>query len=125
MRPPELASALAALDALPPDRPGRVFREPWHAQAFALTVALHGQGRFSWPEWAAALARALDEQASTADAEDAYYAAWLRALERLAAEKGLIDATERERREAAWAEAARATPHGQPILLRSAHRGSA
>src|SRR3546814_3321053 len=32
-----------------------VFRAPWEAQAFAMAVALHQQGLFTWPEWAAAL----------------------------------------------------------------------
>ena len=32
-----------------------VFREPWEAQAFAMTVLLHQQGLFTWTEWAQAL----------------------------------------------------------------------
>ena len=37
----------------PSDAP--VFDEPWQAEAFAMTVALHERGLFSWAEWAAAL----------------------------------------------------------------------
>ncbi len=33
-----------------------MFHEPWEAQAFAVTLALHERGLFSWPAWAAALA---------------------------------------------------------------------
>ncbi len=32
-----------------------VFREPWEAQAFAMTVLLHERGLFTWGEWAQAL----------------------------------------------------------------------
>ena len=45
----------AALPRIPVDRDGPVFREPWEAQAFAMTVKLHESGLFSWPEWASAL----------------------------------------------------------------------
>ncbi len=41
--------------SIPRDADGPVFREPWEAQAFALDVALHERGLFTWPEWAAAL----------------------------------------------------------------------
>jgi nitrile hydratase accessory protein len=129
LRPPELDAALARHDALPPDRPGPVFREPWHAQAFAMTVALHERGRFTWGEWAEALSRALAGQAAGDDAEDAYYRAWLDALETLLAAKGLVGEAERAARQDAWDAAARATPHGQPITLAggltSARPGSA
>ena len=30
-------------------------REPWEAQAFAMALALHERGVFTWPEWAATL----------------------------------------------------------------------
>ena len=35
---------------------GPVFHEPWEAHAFAMTLALHERGLFTWNEWAAALA---------------------------------------------------------------------
>jgi hypothetical protein len=41
------------LSGLAGDEP--VFREPWEAQAFAMTVLLHQQGLFTWTEWAQAL----------------------------------------------------------------------
>lgn len=90
-----------------------VFREPWEAQAFALTVALHERGAFSWPEWSAALA----EEISRAGDADSYYQHWLRALERLVAERQLTDAGTLERYRHAWKHAAERTPHGTPIEL--------
>ena len=29
-----------------------VFEEPWHAQVFAITVALNEAGIFQWTDWA-------------------------------------------------------------------------
>jgi len=93
-----------------------VFREPWEAQAFALTVALHERGAFSWPEWSAALAEEI-ERAGDADGGEAYYHHWLRALERLVAQRQLTDAATLERYRHAWEHAAERTPHGTPIEL--------
>jgi nitrile hydratase accessory protein len=93
-----------------------VFREPWEAQAFALTVALHERGAFSWPEWSAALAEEI-ERAGETDSGEAYYHHWLRALERLVAQRQLTDAETLERYRHAWQHAAERTPHGTPIEL--------
>jgi nitrile hydratase accessory protein len=93
-----------------------VFREPWEAQAFALAVALHERGAFSWPEWSAVLGEEI-ERAGEADTGEAYYHHWLRALERLVAEQRLTDAETLERYRQAWERAAERTPHGTPIEL--------
>jgi hypothetical protein len=42
---------------------------------------------------------------------------WLAALEGLIVEKGAADRVALDARRAAWARAAEATPHGEPILL--------
>lgn len=101
----------------PPAEP--VFGEPWQAQAFAMTVALHEKGAFTWTEWASALAAAIEAEAADSQQPQgsAYYQCWLRALERLAAEKGLVDSAILSTRAEAWRRAAHATPHGSPILL--------
>ena len=88
----------------------RVFDEPWQATAFAMTVALHERGLFSWSEWAEALGEEVKRG-------DAYYGAWLRALENLLAAKGAAPTQEVDRFAAAWERAAHATPHGHPIVL--------
>ena len=54
--PAAARSATDAVPGIPHDGDGPVFREPWEAQAFAMTLALHERGLFKWPEWAAALA---------------------------------------------------------------------
>ncbi|MEZ5591433.1 MAG: nitrile hydratase accessory protein [Gammaproteobacteria bacterium] len=96
-----------------------VFAEPWQAQAFALTLKLHQQGCFSWSEWADCLAAEITaaQQQGDPDLGDTYYLHWLKALERLVTEKGLLSQAELLGRKQAWDEAARHTPHGQPIVL--------
>jgi nitrile hydratase accessory protein len=101
----------------PPSRGGEpVFAAPWQAQAFALVVSLHGQGLFTWPEWAEALGREIAAAGPHGTGEH-YYEHWLSALEKLLADRGVVPEDERRAREAAWEEAARATPHGRPIIL--------
>lgn len=97
-----------------------VFAEPWQAQAFAMTLALHERGLFRWTEWAAALARQISaaQAAGDADRGDTYYRHWLAALEALVAEKGAGSAAELARYRDAWEHAAERTPHGRPIELR-------
>ena len=44
------------LPGIPRGTEGPVFRAPWEARAFAMALALHKRGLFSWPEWTATLA---------------------------------------------------------------------
>jgi nitrile hydratase accessory protein len=93
-----------------------VFAAPWQAQVFALTVELHAQGAFSWPEWT----NALGAQLAAAGPEDdgsQYYEHWLSALERLVVAKQLAATAALGKRKLAWAAAYLRTPHGQPVSL--------
>ena len=101
---------------LPPGIDEPVFSEPWQAEAFALTVALHERGLFSWNEWADALSAEVKKPGAAADGSD-YYQHWLAALEKLLAAKGVAPTPEVDAVAAAWERAAHATPHGKPILL--------
>jgi nitrile hydratase accessory protein len=113
------SGTLAVLPRLPRDESGPVFAEPWQAQAFALAVRLSEQGRFTWKEWAAALADELEAAAARGEPDDGsrYYEHWLSALERLVADKGLIESSALARRKEDWADAYRNTPHGKPVEL--------
>jgi nitrile hydratase accessory protein len=104
---------------MPRDADGPVFGAPWQAQAFALTLSLHERGAFTWKEWAATLGEVIAEVRSRGDADtgERYYEHWLTALERIATRKGLVDDIRLLRRRDEWADAARNTPHGQPIVL--------
>ncbi|RWC94885.1 MAG: nitrile hydratase accessory protein [Mesorhizobium sp.] len=93
-----------------------VFAEPWQAEAFAMTVALHDKGLFSWSEWADALSAEVKRPDAAADGHD-YYEHWLAALESLLSAKGVAGRSDVDRLAAAWERAAHATPHGKPILL--------
>lgn len=112
----------AVLPGLPQRGGEPVFAEPWQAQAFAMTLALHQRGLFSWTEWADALGRqiAAARAAGDADLGDTYYQHWLAALEALVAEKGAGSAHELARYRHAWSHAAGRTPHGRPIELQPA-----
>ncbi|TAJ38026.1 MAG: nitrile hydratase accessory protein [Reyranella sp.] len=110
----------AAVPGLPCNVEGPVFREPWEAQAFAMALALHARGLFTWPEWAATLSSEIKraQEAGDPDTGETYYRHWLKALERLVAEKGIADEKTLARYYNAWDHAADRTPHGAPIELR-------
>ena len=117
-----MSSGALSMDALPGqphDAQGPVFLEPWEAQAFAMTLALHERGLFTWAEWAQALSEqiAAAQRGGDADLGDTYYRHWLAALERLVSQRGASTAQELERYRQAWDHAADRTPHGQPIEL--------
>lgn len=86
----------AALPPLPSDEDGPVFREPWEAQAFALVVALHEAGHFTWPEWVAVMSAEIRaaQAAGDPDLGRTYYRHWLAALERITVAKTLASDTE-------------------------------
>jgi nitrile hydratase accessory protein len=98
------------LSAPDPAAEAPAFEAPWQAQAFAMMLALHERGLFSWPEWTEALGAALKGQ-------DDYYAAWIEALEGLLTARGVAAPGQIEALSEAWSRAAEATPHGVPILL--------
>lgn len=107
------------LPGQPRDAEGPVFAEAWEAQAFAMALMLHQRGVFTWSEWAATLAGEIKaaQAAGDPDIGTTYYSHWLKALERLVVEKGVATADVLHQTAHAWEDAARATPHGQPIVL--------
>lgn len=114
-----MTGAPLSLPGLPRDAGGPVFREPWEAHAFAMALALHERGLFTWSEWAAALAEeiATAQRAGDPDQGDTYYRHWLATLERLVAAKGASSDEELARYRRAWDRAAARTPHGRPIEI--------
>jgi nitrile hydratase accessory protein len=110
----------------PRDGAAPVFREPWEAQAFAMVLALHERGLFTWNEWAATLAHEIKaaQAAGDPDSGETYYRHWLGALERLVTEKQIAGAEALARYRQAWRQAAQRTPHGAPIALADEDFGS-
>ena len=109
------------LKGLPVKDNSPVFREPWEAQAFSMTLALYERGLFTWNEWAQALsAQILAAQAQgDPDLGNTYYRHWLSAIEALVNVKGISSPEELGRYQQAWNHAADRVPHGQPIELRA------
>jgi nitrile hydratase accessory protein len=105
------------MPAIPRGEDGEpVFSAPWQAQAFAMAVEAHGKGLFTWKEWAEALGAALKE-GEAEPGNNGYYGGWLTALETLLQRKRIVSESEIRERHDAWDRVARATPHGEPIVL--------
>ena len=96
-----------------------VFRAPWHAQIFALTVHLNETGLFSWPDWAERFSSVLAAHGLDRDLDggEDYFNAWLEALEAMLTERDVAGAKELHDLKHAWEAAYLRTPHGQPVHL--------
>ncbi|KIC42334.1 nitrile hydratase [Ruegeria sp. ANG-R] len=99
--------------------PEPVFAEPWHAQVFAVTVALNEAGRFDWSDWAARFSSTLKRHGlkKELDGGDDYFKAWLETLEVLLTDQGEASCDDLQALRNAWEEAYLTTPHGQPVDL--------
>ena len=115
------ARATSALPDIPCDAEGPVFREPWEAQAFAMALALHERGVFTWAEWAETLGAQIKHAQAEGDPDtgETYYRHWLATLETLVAAKGVATSELLHRYRDAWDRASDRTPHGKPIELRA------
>jgi nitrile hydratase accessory protein len=111
--------ATQAVQSIPRNREGPVFREPWEAEAFAVALSLKERGLFTWTEWAATLGDEIKKAQAAGDPDtgETYYHHWLATLERIVAAKGLTDAGTLARTRDAWQRACERTPHGTPIVL--------
>ena len=105
-RPPDLAERRAVerlLAELPeagaiPRKEGELsFESPWQVRALGMAVELNQSGRFQWSDFQSRLVDAIREW-EVEPAEDrgewSYYRHWMRALERLAEEQGLVASEE-------------------------------
>ncbi len=120
MNPSEsTAAALTALHITPQEDGKPVFAEPWQAQVFAMALALHQRGLFTWQEWADRLGGEIKAAQARGDPDlgDTYYDHWLATLENILVERSVLTAVGLLARRDAWDRAARATPHGEPIVL--------
>jgi len=84
-----------------------------------MTLTLYEQGLFTWKEWAAELSKQIATAQSHGDPDlgDTYYHHWLAALEAMVVQKKIGDADKLSGLYHDWSEAAKATPHGEPITL--------
>ena len=89
--------------ALPRQNGELQFEEPWEARAFGLAVALNAQGTYQWKDFSEGLANEIGRAEAHAGGETHYYENWLKTLETLVIEQGLISAEELEARAEAQA----------------------
>ncbi len=105
---PAVERVVAALPEgdLVPRQEGEIsFSAPWELRAFAVAVAAHLDGRFEWSEFQRELVTAIEawEQTPPEERDEwSYYREWLRALERLALERGLVTQEDVEERTAEY-----------------------
>ena len=119
-RDPAFDAARRGVPDIPCDAEGPVFQEPWQAQAFAMALALHSRGVFTWGDWAKMLGEEIKKAQAAGDPDTGttYYHHWLATLERMVAAKGLTTPEALAHTCQAWDHAAQRTPHGTPIDLR-------
>lgn len=114
-----LSDDVTSMPRLPLDQDGGpVFSAPWEARVFAMTVQAHEAGVFEWQEWADRLGAELAKDGDGRNVSLSYYDHWLSAFEKILKDKGVAGASQLSGLKEAWNEAARTTPHGQPIELK-------
>ena len=103
------------------NRPEPAFEAPWHAELFALTVAMNEAGHFAWAEWVEVFSKQLkhDGLSRELNGGDDYFNAWLTALETLLTGQGITEASLLADLKQAWTEAYVSTPHGQPVRIKA------
>ncbi|MGH7776585.1 MAG: nitrile hydratase accessory protein [Candidatus Dormibacterales bacterium] len=79
------AADMPGAAALPRRNGELVFEAPWQSRAFGVALALHEQRLYEWDEFRD---RLVEEIARGEDG--AYYESWLRSLERLVLDRGLL-----------------------------------
>lgn len=99
--------------ALPPA--DSQFSASWHAQAFALCLALYEAGIFEWSEFSDALGVELATSAVATD--DEYYQCYIDALTRLLGTKQHLDQPQLNQMIARWRHAYLSTAHGSPVTI--------
>jgi nitrile hydratase accessory protein len=119
----EARSALDQVASIPRDVDGPVFPTPWAARAFALAVALSERGLFTWSEWSETLGPRIAIATTGRESDpEAYWEAWLAALEDILGRKSVADRGDLLELKHAWRLATEATPHGEPIELSPARQ---
>ena len=101
------------------DAPAPVFEEPWHAQVFAITVALNEAGVFQWTDWANRFGATLKQHGLTHELNGGsdYFHAWIETLEDFLADQKIALSSDLQVLKSAWKQAYLQTPHGQPVKI--------
>ena len=70
-----------------------VFGAPWEGRAFGMATSLSDAGAYDWDAFRAELVREVELEGQNGGPFD-YYAAWLRAFERLLDARGIVSREE-------------------------------
>ena len=99
--------------------PTPAFEEPWHAQVFAITVALNEAGVFQWTDWANRFSAMLKHHglARELNGGSDYFHAWIETLEDFLADQKIALPNDLQVLKSAWTQAYLQTPHGQPVKI--------
>jgi nitrile hydratase accessory protein len=94
------SEALAQLAAAAKLNPARIFSAPWELRAFVIAISLSESGAFKWSDFRERLIEKVargdaTQSADSAETVDHYHEHFLRALERVIAEKGIKSAAAR------------------------------
>jgi hypothetical protein len=102
------------------------FDEAWQAQSLAIVDTLVDAGVLTAADWAEALGSELESaaRAGTADNAETYYLAVLTAAENLLRRMDMISRDELDARVEAWRQVYLNTPHGKPVELHAAPKGT-
>ena len=90
-------SMLGASDSPPRSNGSFRFEREWEERAFGIALALSKQGAYEWEDFRQKLISSIAEWEAVNPLDDGswdYYERWLRALERLVLEAGVVDAQE-------------------------------
>lgn len=101
------------------DAPAPVFEEPWHAQVFAITVALNEAGVFQWTDWTNRFGATLKQHGLTHELNGGsdYFHAWIETLEDFLADQKIAPSSDLQVLKSAWKQAYLQTSHGQPVKI--------
>ena len=102
---PEISSMEGA-EALPRLNGELVFEEPWEGRAFGIAVVLNNQRVYPWRDFREHLVTEISSDESHG-IQGRYYDQWLRAMESLLLDQGLVTPEELERRTEEYATGAR------------------
>lgn len=95
-------SSMTGDEALPRKNGELAFEEPWEGRAFGLAVAMNEGGIYDWADFRDRLVHETAADESHGE-HSGYYQRWLRALERLALDRGLVTSAELDARTGAYA----------------------
>lgn len=79
--------------ALPRKNGELVFHEPWEGRAFGIAVAMNQCGVYGWADFRDKLVEAIDADESN-EGPASYYQRWVRALEQISLDNGLVTLAE-------------------------------